>query len=96
MPPDHRKKAAPEMALAGVLEKFPEAGAKIRQLFQENSSFQSLCEDYRDCLAAWQHWRQAISEEAPALCQSYAKLLRELDQEIRDYLEHEEASGPNL
>jgi hypothetical protein len=96
MPPDHRKKAAPEMALAGVLEKFPKSKAKIRHLFQENSSFQSLCEDYRDCLAAWQHWRQAISEEAPALCQSYAKLLRELDQEIRDYLEHEEASGPNL
>jgi hypothetical protein len=94
MPPDHKKKAAEETVLAPVLEKFPEACAKIRQLFQENSSFQSLCEDYRDCLAAWQHWRQATSEEAPALCQSYAELLQELDQEVREFLEHESSPSP--
>lgn len=92
MPSDHTKKAALEMVLAPVLEKFPEARAKIQQLFQQSPSFQSLCQDYRDCLAAWQHWRQAPSEDAPALCQSYAELLQELDQEVQDYLEHEAAS----
>ncbi len=89
MLPADRKNAPQETALAPVLEKFPEAGAKIQELFQQSPSFQSLCEDYRDCLAAWQYWRQAASEEAPALCQSYAELLQELEQEVRQYLEHE-------
>ncbi len=93
MPPAHRKKAAEETALAPVLEKFPEARAKIREIFQQSPSFQSLCKDYRDCLAAWHYWRQAASEEAPALCQSYADLLQELEQEVLDYLEQEEAPG---
>ncbi len=93
MPPDHKQKAAEETTLAPVLEKFPEVKAKIQQLFQQSPSFQSICEDYRDCLAAWQHWRQATSEEAPALCQSYAELLQELDQEVREFLEQESAPG---
>lgn len=91
MSPAPMKNAAKDTALAPILEKFPEAGAKIRQLYRQSPSFQSLCEDYQDCLAAWQHWQQATSEDAPTLCQSYAELLEELDQEVRDYLEHEYA-----
>jgi hypothetical protein len=74
-------------AQTAVLDKFPKARERILQLFQQNSSFQSLCEDYRDCLAAWQHWRQASSEEAPVIAQSYAGLLLELEEEVREYLE---------
>jgi hypothetical protein len=74
-------------ALAAVLEKFPGAPAKVRHLFQHSPSFQSLCEDYRLCLATWQYWRQATSEEAPAVCQSYVELLGELEEEVRQYLE---------
>jgi hypothetical protein len=91
MPPAHPKNAVKDTALSPILEKFPGAEVKIRQLFQLSPSFQSLCEDYQDCLAAWRHWRRATSEDAPALCQSYAELLQELDQEVRDYLEHEYA-----
>jgi hypothetical protein len=86
---DHTKKAAEETALETVLERLPEARANIQRLFKQSPSFQDLCQDYRDCLAAWQHWRQATSEDAPALCQSYAELLQELEQEIRDFLENE-------
>ncbi len=93
MTPAGRNDAPPTAALASVLEKFPEGAARIRELFQQSPSFQSLCEDYRDCLAAWQYWRQATSEEAPALCQSYAELLQELEQEVRQYLEQEQAPG---
>jgi hypothetical protein len=93
MIPAGRQDAPPKAALASVLEKFPEAAARIRDLFQQSSSFQSLCEDYRDCLAAWWYWRQASSEEAPALYQSYAELLQELEQEVRQYLEQEQAPG---
>jgi hypothetical protein len=42
MPTADRKNAALEAALAPVLEKFPEAAAKIRQFFQHSPSFQSL------------------------------------------------------
>jgi len=93
MPTADWKNAAQEDALAPVLEKFPEAAAKIRQFFRQNPSFQSLCEDYRDCLAAWELWRRAAPGEVQAVCQSYAELLRELEEEVRQYLEHEEVSG---
>ena len=93
MTPAGWQDAPPKAALASVLEKFPEAAARIRDLFQQSSSFQYLCEDYRDCLAAWWYWRQATSEEGPALCQSYAELLQELEQEVRQYLEQEQAPG---
>jgi hypothetical protein len=85
--PAEPKDTPPKAALASVLEKFPEAAARIRELFQQSPSFHSLCENYRDSLAAWQYWRQAASEDAPALCQSYAELLQELEQEVRQYLE---------
>ena len=94
MPSDHTKTAAKDTALAPILEKFPEAGVKIRQLFRQSPSFQSLCEDYRDCLAAWQHWQGAASAEALPLYQSNSELLEELEQEVRDYLDHEEVPGP--
>lgn len=91
MPFSDRQNYPRESTLAPLLEKFPEAAATIRQLFQQSPSFNSLCEDYRDCLAAWRHWRQAASEDAPALCQSYAELLRDLEGEVRQYLKQEEA-----
>ena len=89
MTPAGRQDTPQKVALTSVLEKFPEAAARIRELFQQSPPFQSLCEDYRDCLAAWCYWRQATSEEAPVLCQSYTELLRELEQEVRQYLEQE-------
>jgi hypothetical protein len=93
MTPAGRKDASQKVAVVAVMEKFPEAVVRIWELFQQSYSFQSLCEDYRDCLAAWQYWRQAASENAPALCQSYAELLQELEQEVRQYLEQEQVPG---
>jgi len=93
MTPADRQDTPPQAALVAVIEKFPEAVARIWELFQQSHAFQSLCEDYRDCLAVWHYWRQASSEEAPALCQSYAELLQELEQEVRQYLEPEQAPG---
>jgi hypothetical protein len=78
-------------ALASVLENFPGAVARIRELFLQSADFQSLCEDYRECLANWRHWRQADSEQAPDYRKIYAELLQELEQEIRQSLEPNEA-----
>jgi hypothetical protein len=92
MTPGEPKNFAPEGHLALLLKKSPEAAAKFQVLIQENPSFQSLCEDYRDCLAALEHWQAATSEEAPEVVQSYVELLQELEQEVRQYLEDETAS----
>jgi len=82
--------APPKTALASILEKFPETAARIRELFLQSPDFQSLCEDYRECLANWRHWRQAASEQAPDYLKIYAELLQELEQEVRQFLESNE------
>jgi len=84
----------PKSAGAGlslIMERFPEERQTLRRLFQESMSFQSLCNDYRECLAALQNWQQSTSEEAPALRDEYAHLLLELEQEVRQYLENPSA-----
>jgi hypothetical protein len=79
----------PKSAGAGlslIMERFPEERQALRRLFQESLSFQSLCNDYRECLAALQHWQQSTSEDTPAWRDEYAHLLLELEQEVRQYL----------
>jgi hypothetical protein len=66
--------------------RFPEEGQALRRLFQESLSFQSLCHDYRECLAALQRWQQSTSEDALALRDEYAHLLLERAHEVREYL----------
>jgi hypothetical protein len=72
--------------LSLIMDRFPEERQAVRHLFLESRSFQSLCEDYRECLAALQRWQQSTSEEAPARQYEYAILLLELEQEVRQYL----------
>ena len=82
--------------LSLIVERFPEEGPALRRLFQESRSFQSLCNDYQECLAELQNWQQSTSEEAPAWKDEYAHLLLELEQEVRHYLENQAAlsTGP--
>ena len=82
--------------LSLIMERFPEEGQALRRLFQESLSFQSLCDDYRECLAELQHWQQSTSEEAPAWRDEYTHLLLELEQEVRQYLENQAtfSTGP--
>jgi hypothetical protein len=82
--------------LSLIMDRFPEEGQVLCRLFQESLSFQSLCNDYRECLAALQDWQQSTAEEAPAWRDEYAQLLLELEQEVRQYLENRDAfsTGP--
>lgn len=65
-----------------VLSKFPDHKDKIKRLFRENETFQSLCEDYRQCSNALKYWNQSASEEALARREEYWTLLRDLAKEI--------------
>jgi lipase chaperone LimK len=85
----------PEAAQAAVMAKFPELAERIRELFQQDPIFQSLCEDYHDCRTALQQWQQSASEDASEVCQSYVELLQELEQDVRKYLESFPCNGAN-
>ena len=65
-----------------VLSKFPEHQETIKRLFKQNETFQTLCEDYRQCSEALKYWNQSASEEAPARREDYGTLLRDLAEEI--------------
>jgi len=82
--------------LSLIMNRFPKEGQALRRLFQESLSFQSLCNDYQECLAELQNWQQSTSEEAPAWRDEYGHLLLELEQEVRQYLENQAAfsTGP--
>ncbi len=89
-PEDIQSKSA-GVGLSLIMKRFPEEGQALCRLFQESLSFQSLCNDYQECLAELQKWQQSTSEEAPAWGDEYAHLLLELEQEVRQYLENESA-----
>jgi hypothetical protein len=89
-PEDMQAKAA-AAGLSLIMERFPEDRPALRRLSQESLSFQSLCNDYWECLAALQNWQQSTSEEAPAWRDEYANLLLELEQEVRQYLKNQAA-----
>jgi hypothetical protein len=96
MNPDDIRAESAEAGLSLLINRLPEESQALRRLFQGSLSFQSLCNDYQECLAALQNWQQSTSEEAPAWCDEYANLLLELEQEVRQYLENQAAfsTGP--
>jgi uncharacterized protein YdcH (DUF465 family) len=69
-----------------VLETFPGNRDDIKRLFKMNREFQSICEDYRQCAEALNHWSQSNEKEAPNRRQEYEQLLKELMDEIYLYL----------
>ncbi len=92
MIPEKAWTLAERARLHPVLKRFPKERAALQRLFRENPSFQSLCDDYRDCLAALRHWEESDSGEAPALAKTYAELMGELEQEVRLFLGDERSS----
>ena len=65
-----------------LFKRFPERRETIKAHFKNNESFRTLCEDYRQCAEALQHWDHSLDEDAPARIHEYCALLRELEDEI--------------
>ena len=74
-------------SLSIVLAKFPDHKDKIKSLFRESGTFQSLCEDYRRCAEASTYWNQSASQQAPARREEYGNLLQDLSEEILQNLQ---------
>jgi hypothetical protein len=79
-----------------IIERFPDRKQTIARLFRQNESFQNLCEDYRLCTEALQHWRQSTDTDGPVRSQEYEALLRELEDEIVQSLNESTACGESI
>jgi hypothetical protein len=68
--------------LYSLFERFPDRKQTIKALFEKSESFQTLCDDYRQCDEALRHWSRSSDEDAPARTREYEALLLELEEEI--------------
>ena len=64
---------------------FPGLEESIEASYFQSFSFRALCEDYRDCSAAREYWRQQALEGTHNHELEYAVLLAKLDREIRHW-----------
>lgn len=94
MTPEKLPEPAAQDGLFLLMARFSGEGQALARLFQECPSFQSLCQDYQECWIALQKWQQSCAEEASGWRRAYAQLLRELEQEVRQYLDNPAASRP--
>ena len=65
----------------------------IERAFRRSESFRSVCEDYRECVAVLERWKQRETAEAPLRRREYSELLVELGREIQIWLEAVESGG---
>lgn len=70
-----------------VMKRFPEQRENVLHLFNEDKTFQSICEDYKKCGEALLHWNQLDSDEAEKRRTEYRELQGSLESEILLYLE---------
>lgn len=67
--------------VAAVIERFERQELAVRRLYAEDQEFRTVCEDYataRQALALW--------EERAAAVEEYRRFVRELEEEITDFL----------
>jgi hypothetical protein len=81
-------------AIFFILERFPERREVIRRLFSASNSFQTLCEDFRQCHEAQQYWARSTETDAPARRREYRALQRELAGEIVRFLDEADLQQP--
>ena len=65
-----------------VIKNFPEQKNVIKHLIKKKDSFLTLCEDYRLCKEALEHWNRSELQEAYIRKREYRSLLQELEAEI--------------
>ena len=70
--------------------RFPEHREFIGRLYRTSESFQTLCDDYRECLGLHQSCSDSIAQEAAAYREDLALLQSELEEEILEYVERED------
>jgi hypothetical protein len=76
-------------SLVLVMERFSRHAETLERFYKKSESFQSLCDDYQECLALHESCSRFIAQEAAEYQRDSATLLHELEEEILEYLETE-------
>lgn len=69
-----------------IMQRFPDHKDLLRYMYLHNETFQTICDDYRKCISARDHWTQSRHELAPNRYREYKELMRELESEIQQRL----------
>jgi len=70
-----------------IKERFPDQKQIIDLLLKTDPIFLALCEDYDACVFALRHWAGSQEPEAETRRREYRTLVRELQDEINQFLE---------
>ena len=65
-----------------VVKRFPDRKDTVKRLFKRSVTFQTICEDYLQCVEALRYWKQSAEENATARTREYEGLLIDLEAEI--------------
>jgi hypothetical protein len=65
-----------------IQERFKDKGHVIDLLMVEDPEFQTLCEDFDDCVDALHYWTDSKAPEAEARANEYRTIIKELEEEI--------------
>ena len=69
-----------------IRKRFPDNDPTIDLLMAEDPEFPTLCEDYKACVDAMQHWVKSKEPEAETRVSEYQILIQELEDEIDQVL----------
>ena len=73
--------------LSMIRAMFPDREQLVERAYRNNRPFRELCDDYRKCVAALEHWKQLEPNTSAPRCEEYTELLAELRGEIQIWLE---------
>jgi hypothetical protein len=79
-------------SLPVVIQRFPQLRDRVARLFEHDETFQELCEELTECLAAIARLESADKGPEP-LCYEYRALCQRLDAELWRRLREAEATG---
>ena len=69
-----------------IREQFSDKKPSIDLLMAEDPEFLALCEDYDACVNALRYWAESRVPEANARVNEYRTLVRELEEEVTQFL----------
>lgn len=69
-----------------IMQRFPGHKDALRHLYLHNETFQTICDDYRNCQSALDHWTKSVHELAPDRYREYSVLIQDLESEIQQQL----------
>jgi len=81
--------AKPDIA-AQISSSFPGYEQLIDHAYRSDPTFRELCDDYRKCAAALERWQRSEGDQSSPRSEEYAKLLTELAEDIKTWLDETE------